>query len=128
MLMSGAGGVGYAAVAVPDGREVLRGDIPVASDQPRDGPQTREGVLETVKERTANVRGLGGGGWWPIHTEEVKALSAGPGDDTMGAPVEGRPTVDLQGPTDKNGRPPAAPLVAARSRRIPEAVPSRLTG
>ena len=128
MLMSGAGGVGDAAVAVPNGREILRSDIPVAPDQPRDGPQPREGILEAVKETAANVRGLWGGGWWPIHTEKVKALGSGPGDDSMGAPVEGCSTMDLQGTTDKNGRPPTAPLVAARSRRIPEAVPSRLTG
>ena len=128
MLMCGPGGVRDAAVAVPNGREILRGDIPVASDQPRDGSQPREGILEAVEEIAANVRGLWGGGWWTIHTEEVKALGAGPGDNTMRAPGEGSSTMDLQGPTDENGRTSTAPLVAARSGRIPEAVPSRLTG
>ena len=128
MLMSGPGGVRDAAMAVPDGREILRGDIPVASNQPRDGSQPREGILEAVEEVAANVRGLWGGGWWAIHTEEVEALGTGPGDNTMSASGEGSPTMDLQGPTDENGRATTAPLVAARGGRVPEAVPSRLTG
>ena len=128
MLMGGPGGVRDAAVAVPNGREILRGDIPVASNKPRDGSQPREGILEAVKEVAANVRGLRGGGWWAVHTEEVEALGTGPGDNTMSAPGEGSPTMDLQGPTDEYGRATTASLVAARGGRIPEAVPSRLTG
>ena len=36
--------------------------------------------------------------------------------------------MDLQGPTDEYSRATTAPLVSARGGRIPEAVPSRLTG
>ena len=71
VFLSGAGGMGHAAVPVPLGRKIRGGDIPVPPYEPGNPPDAGEGLLELIEEATADLVGLGGGARWPVDREQM---------------------------------------------------------
>ena len=71
MLLSGAGSVCDAAMPVPLGREILRGNVPITPDQPWHSAQASEGVLKVGEEPETDLISLGLSRRRPINRKEV---------------------------------------------------------
>ena len=128
MLLSGAGSVGDAAMPVPLGREILRGNVPITPDQPRHSAQTSEGVLKVGEEPETDLISLGLSRRRSVDRKEVQALCTSPWDYGMSAAGHGGPPMDLKGEADEDCCASTSPLVATGPSRIPEAMPTRLPG
>ena len=109
-------------------REVKSGGVRFQSPphEPWDTSEGRESLLERVKESAPFSISQGRGAGRAIDRKEVEALSAGPWDDGMSAPLERGATMYLQRPPDEDGRASAAALISTSVGWIPTAVPTRL--